>query len=244
MKKFLILLAALFALSTVLTACAPAVQGTAGTEPATIPSPAVSDTPAETPMASETPAATPDLNDIEKNMDAMTPILDSIVRTMGIGEDSRYTPQDAEFFWRVLYLMGLNWGYDNPQAELTDAYVVVSPQKMREFASAAFLDYNELSNVPERLSASIWYDEEKDAYCLAHSDAGGGGVQTRVDAFDVAENGAITARMGLYDGPDIFLGAIEFTLVANPCLGAAGEPSYPYAVSAAVLAVSNLELKQ
>ncbi len=229
MRKSLILLAALFALSTVLSAC-----GMGTTQPAAAPTPSVTEVPAatDTPAVTDTPAATQDVSKVKTDIEAMMPILDSIVRTMGIGEDAAYAPNDDAFFWYVLYVMGVNWGATHPLVEQTDECVIVPRQAMQEFASAAFLD-NDLPAVPDGMAQSVQYDEGLDAYRLAYSDRGN--TETRMGALDVAADGTVTVNVELYEIPDELLGTIAFTLVANPYVEGLSEPIYLYSVSAATL---------
>lgn len=232
MRKSLILLAALLALSAVLSAC-----GAGGTEPAAAPTPAVTEVPAatDTPAMTDTPAATQDISKVKTDIEAMMPILDSIVGTMGIGEDSAYTPNDDAFCWYVLYLMGVNWGATHPLVEMTYECVIVPRQAMQEFASAAFFD-NDLPAVPDDMAQSVQYDESLDAYRLAYSDRAN--TETRMGTLDVAADGTVTVNAELYEVPDELLGTIAFTLVANPYVEGISEPIYLYSVSAAKL-VSN-----
>jgi hypothetical protein len=232
MRKSLILLAALLALSAVLSAC-----GAGGTEPAAAPTPAVTEVPAatDTPAMTDTPAATQDISKVKTDIEAMMPILDSIVGTMGIGEDSAYTPNDDAFCWYVLYLMGVNWGATHPLVEMTDECVIVPRQAMQEFASAAFFD-NDIPAVPDGMAQSVQYDESLDAYRLAYSDRAN--TETRMGTLDVAADGTVTVNAELYEVPDELLGTIAFTLVANPYVEGISEPIYLYSVSAAKL-VSN-----
>ncbi len=231
MKKSLILLAALFALSTVLSACA---LGTA--QPSQTAAPAATEVPAVTaaPAATDAPAATSDMSQVKKDVEAMMPILDSIVETMGIGEDSAYKPNDDGFCWYVLYLMGVNWGATHPLVEMTDECIIVPRQAMQEFASAAFFDYKDLPAIPEDMAQSVQYDESIDAYRLAYSDRGTS--ETRMGTLDVAADGTVTVNVELYETPDeLLLGTITFTLVANPYVEGINEPIYLYSVSNATL---------
>lgn len=230
MRKSLILLAALLALSTVLSACAAGTAQYGGNStPVVTESPAVTVTPAVT----DAPAMTPDMSQVKTDVEAMMPILDSIVETMGIGEDSAYTPNDDAFCWYVLYLMGVNWGATHPLVEQTDERVIVPRQAMQEFASAAFFDYSDLPAVPDDMAQSVQYDESLDAYRLAYSDRGTS--ETRMGTLDVAADGTVTVNVELYEIPDELLGTITFTLVANPYVEGISEPIYLYCVSAAAL---------
>ncbi len=228
MKKLPKLLAALIALSVLLTACAPAAQPAATATPAAT-APASTDAPADL------PEATPDMTKVRTDVEAMMPILDSIVRTMGINGTTPYEPENAEFVWNVLYLMGVNWGDTHPLVEKTDEFVIVKRQVMQEFASAAFFVYSDLPEVPESMAASVQYDEGLDAYKLSYSDRGN--TETRLGAYGIADDGTVTANVDLYELPDSKLGTLEFTLVPNAYAAGITDPIYQYSVSAVTLAV-------
>ncbi|MPM85375.1 hypothetical protein SDC9_132455 [bioreactor metagenome] len=189
----------------------------------------------DVPIATNVDPIMPNLSDEEETVEAMMPILDSIVRTMCIGDTAAYQPQDPEFFWNMLYLMGVNWGHTHPLVEQTEEYVKVPRQVMQEFASAAFLDYSDLLPVPESMAGSLWYDEGLDAYCLAYSDKGD--TETKLESVAAGADGSITAVVNLYETPDTFLNMVEFVLVANPYVDGISEPTYFYTVRSATLAV-------
>lgn len=45
-----------------------------------------------------------------RNINAMLPIMDSIVRSIGIDSDTKYDAKSDDLIWSVLYLTGVNWG--------------------------------------------------------------------------------------------------------------------------------------
>ena len=45
-----------------------------------------------------------------RNINAMLPIMDSIVRSIGIDSDTKYDAKSEDLIWSVLYLTGVNWG--------------------------------------------------------------------------------------------------------------------------------------
>lgn len=168
----------------------------------------------------------------DPKLEAMMPILDSLVRTMGIEGEVAYAPKDPEFFWTTLYLMGVNWGHTHPLVEQQeDGSVRVRRPVMQEFASAAFLEYDDLLEVPAGLAESVKYLEEWDAYELSPSDIGD--TVTRLDGVVGNEDGSVTATVTLYGGEGEKLGSIRFSLVANPYAQGISEPTYLYTVSAA-----------
>ena len=48
----------------------------------------------------------------EAGVQAMLPVLDSVMRAM-VEMDCSYQPQDSAYFWMVLSLLAVNWGQDN-----------------------------------------------------------------------------------------------------------------------------------
>ena len=228
MKKLPLLLAALIALSVLFSACAPAAQPAATATPAAT-------APESTDVPADLPEATPDLNKVRTDVEAMMPILDSIVCATGINATDAYNPENPEFVWSVLYLMGVNWGDTHPLVEETDECIIVKRQVMQEFASAAFFVYSDLPEVPESMAASVQYDEALDAYKLAYSDRGDSG--TKLGAFGVADDGTVTANVDLYEAPDTKLGTFEFTLAPNIYAAGITDSIYQYSVSGITMAV-------
>lgn len=223
--KFIFLLAGFLVISGMLTSCAAEEEGQQAN-----PSPAAAATlPENSPIGTQAPAITPDLTQAEERMEGMMPILDSIVRAMGVGGTVAYAPKDGEFFWNVLYLMGENWGTTHSLVTKEDDTVIVPRKVMQEFASAAFLDYSDLLPVPESMAQSVQYDEGLDAYRLAPSDMGN--TSTRLEDVCAGADGAICASVALYEEPDTLLGTLEFTLADNPYVDGIRDPSYFYSVS-------------
>lgn len=87
MKKGSLVLAALLALCTVLAACSPSPTAPSGS-----PVPSASEAPAAAQTPSPLPSPTPDVEAVRGDVEAMMPILDSLVRTMGIRDTTPYAP--------------------------------------------------------------------------------------------------------------------------------------------------------
>lgn len=244
-KLALTLLAAALLL---LCACAPAHDNSTdgSVEPV---SPDISATPSNpsttpavavvTPDASDTPIAEPDTAVIREDIDAMLPIMDSIVLATGIAGDTEYTPEDPEYFWYVLYLMGNNWGRTNPLVEAGNEWeileIVVPTQVMKEYAKAAFANCQSLPPIPDSLQDSIKLDAEKSAYILAPSDRGG--THTQIDEITVVDEISVNVTVGLYDGagnPEDILGSVLFTLVKNTNAEDTNSSAYKYSVSGVI----------
>ncbi|MDL2238006.1 hypothetical protein LJC56_09295 [Christensenellaceae bacterium OttesenSCG-928-K19] len=241
MKRLTII--AVVVVGILLGACAPTenIPAESSTPDATV-LPAVTESVDPIPETSDmvvTPDTEQDIEVTKKNVEKLMPILDSIVRTIGIVGDMEYTPDDPEFFWTVLYLMSNNWGTTHPLVEpngddTTIGATHVPTSVMEEFAGAAFSSYPEYPAIPASLENSIWFDEEMGAYICESSDMGS--TQTKLDDILVAQDGSVTAKVGLYDGagtPEDLLGYVSFTLVKHPNAEGISNSIYLYSVTGA-----------
>lgn len=170
---------------------------------------------------------------IASRVEKMQPILDSIVRAIGVEGEGMYIPQDPVCFWSVLYLMGENYGTTHPLVEKQGETVVVPRKVMQEFASAAFCDYDGLLDIPESLQTLVQYDQGVDAYLLAPSDMGE--TKTSVAYWCLLADGTVSVTVTLYQGDDVYpsLGEVRFLLEDNPYADGVAEPIYLYSVMAA-----------
>lgn len=202
MKKTAMLFAALLALLAVMSACAPATTAPATTAPVT---------PTNTPdSVTPEPSVTPDPEQLNSQVQAMMPILDSVVLSMG---DDGYDGTDAQFLWTALYLTSVNWPSAHPMIDQTDTATLLVPKAvMQAFASAISADYEALPELPADFTA-VQYDEALDAYRLERSDRGTS--RTALDAVSQLEDGTINATIHLLGEPDEFFGAYTLTLVPN-----------------------------
>lgn len=237
MKKLLRILAAVIALSSILAACAPATQAPAAQTPGAdvSASPKAEGPAAVTPIAdAEEPSAAPLEGELQQELEAMMPILDSIVLAMEIGDAASYAPRDEEFFWSVLYLMANNWGMTHPLVEIDADETVARSMVMQEFASAAFIDYDDLLPIPEILQEAVRYDQSNDTYRFAMSDAGES--YTSLLSGVPTDNSAVAVKVGLYDGAaDELMATVNFMLLPNPYADGVSDPLYLYSVSAVTL---------
>ncbi len=150
-----------------------------------------------------------------KAVNAMLPIMDSILRSIGIDSDSEYDPSDLTFFWSALYLTGVNWGMSiQPEAEeptVTEdeqGYVTVAETTMQDYAAAAF-GSRDLRSIPELYADYITYDEATETLKLAPSDSGD--TLTVIESI-VKEGDYVTVNTGLYLGNGERLGGMVFVL--------------------------------
>lgn len=179
-----------------------------------------------TPMTPD--VSTPSAQD--NRIDAMMPILDSVVRAMGIGENSAYLPHDDAFLWNVLYLMGNNHAGLLPNVTHREADVTVVPRAvMDEVAAAAFLDYSALPALSKDNIFGMTFDTAADTFCLPPSDTGDADTKTE----EVIENpdGTLDVLVGLYLGDGERLGGVRFILTENPY----PSTQFPYSVRDAFL---------
>lgn len=181
----------------------------------------------------------PDMEEVRKKVESVLPILDSIVRTMEISSDTEYAPEDTEFFWTALYLMGNNWGTTHPLvAPGGDSVAIgathVPTHVMEQFAGAAFATFTSLPPIPESLQSSIWLDEGNDVYVHEPSDMRG--TVTKVENVSIAQDGSVIATVGLYDGtdePEGIVRCISFTLIDHPSEDGVNNSIYQYSVTGA-----------
>lgn len=235
LKKSILTVIALLALCAIVTACSAPSASPLPSQSAEPTAPAASDSPASTATAEPTqePAATPDAQQFNADMEAMRPILDTVVLTMGAGENAKFDPQDAEFFWTGLYLMGVNWSASHPLIEQAEEAVVVPAQAMEDIARSAFGSDANFPQMPDDLSQVISYDIDSATYSLSYSDRGS--AQTNLHDIAIAEDGTVTVQMDLISAPDELLGTFVFTLAADEAARAAGSPFAYQVVSVELL---------
>ena len=127
-------------------------------------------------LAEEAPAgeAEPTAATTLEKLTAMGPVLDSLVRNMGIEGEVAYSAEDAELVWTQLYLHGVNWGFLNEGTQV-GKQVRVPGEVLRGYAQAAFAGMEALPEMPANMSG-IEYDAAPDAYVL--SGLGDAGVYT------------------------------------------------------------------
>lgn len=189
--------------------------------------PEVTQEPVSTPSMFTTEEATPS---VEDKVQAMQPIMDSIIRTMGVEGEYSYAPRDPEFFWTVLHLMAVNWGTTHSYVEIEDDGTIRAPrQVMQEFASAAFLDYDDLLPVPPQ-NAEILYDDAWDSYFFLSADAGD--TKSSIEEIKQESNERLAVTVFLRDAEGDVLGSFVFILVPNPYLDGIVSPNYYYSIEA------------
>lgn len=190
-----------------------------------------------TPDIASVPDAAQDIAQVKTDVEAMMPVLDSIVRVTGIAGDSEYAPDAPEFIWRVLYLIGSNWGEAHPfVVPGDDGYTVIQMRVLYDFACAASSLYIDevLPELPSSMQDSVKYDADNDEYIFSPTDMGG--TMTKPDDISIAQDGTVTVIVGLYDGagnPEDLWGSVSFTLVKQSNSGGNRNSNYLYSVTGA-----------
>lgn len=188
------------------------------------------------PRPAMTPEGDPDA--LEENVDgdaadiqAMHPVLDSIVRLVGVEEGARWTgKEEAEQLWTALYLLGVNWCESAEGTRVEGAYLMVPKQLMAQWASAFGKGLGQLPEYPDNLSIMA-YDAAEDAYQLELSDAGES--ETRIETCFLQDDGTYAVKVGLYLAEEERIGGMDFVLENNPHDSAGQSAAFPYTVRSA-----------
>jgi len=165
---------------------------------------------------------------------AMQPVVDSIMRAICVEDETIHDAEDAEYFWSVLYLMGVNWSGFHELCVFSEDYstIRIPRQVMQEYATAIFCDYQDLLPLPE--DSVIVYDEGWDAFILPLSDMGD--THTMLDEYHFDDEGALHVAASLRDWEDNVFFRMNFVMLPNPYADAVVEPVYLYSVAEAVAA--------
>ena len=168
-----------------------------------------------------------------RNINAMLPIMDSIVRSIGIDSDTKYDAKSDDLIWSVLYLTGVNWGISiEPETAepivTTDeqGYVTVPASTMEDYAAAAFGGERSIPKIAASFAESVTFTDSAEAYRLAPSDMGD--TIARIDSI-TPDGSAVKVSVGLYLGSGERLGGMVFTLEKCDTAG-----QFKYCVTAAV----------
>ncbi|MDO4357273.1 MAG: peptidoglycan-binding protein, partial [Clostridia bacterium] len=162
---------------------------------------------------------------VTEKLASMFPVLDSLVRNMGIEGEVAYSAEDAEFVWTQLYLHGVNWGSLGEGVTVAEQ-ITVSGEVMRGYAAAAFNGMTVLPEIPEDMSG-ISYDAASDTYVLGASDMGT--TYTVIDRFAERADGSVVALVDLYDGNNMRLGSLTIDMAVAP-----EDCAWPYCVTNAM----------
>lgn len=156
-------------------------------------------------------------------LEAMYPVLDTVVRMTGVGPDAVWPGGErTEELWTALYLLGVNWCYGDPRISSDGAHITVPRQVMNEWAGALSEDFDHLPDLSPDITF-LQYDTAAQTYRMELSDMGTS--ETRIDSMALNGDGTYAVKMGLYDEMGARMGGMDFVLIDNPFLaGAAGDP--------------------
>ena len=176
--------------------------------------------------APEPAPSLPDRSALYGKMQQMQPVLDALVGSMGVNGGNPYAPEDAGFVWFVLYLAAMDRAFSDGLVPEDSGSALVPTDVMTQIAGAAFPGMDALPPLPSDMPV-IAFDAENNAYKLELSDSGD--VETKLETYAQAEDGLVTATVGLYVGAGERCGAIRFTLTPDPD----ADSAYPYCVATA-----------
>lgn len=160
---------------------------------------------------------------IDAKLEAMLPVLDSIIRASNEGGGA-YAPKDAPYFWSVLYLVAANYGQQLGITESTDdGRIAVRRQAVQEIATACFKDYSDLLELPENVS--VEYDESLDSYVFALSD-----MSEEFSTIVSAENAGDAVKVTVSFGTEAESESWVFEIVDNSYTEGISQPVYYYSV--------------
>lgn len=160
-------------------------------------------------LASEAyPRAEESVADVERKLLAMHPILDSVLRCIGIEGETAWSPTNASCVWNALYLMGANWGETDERVRVEGGKIVVPTAVMREWAYH-MTGADTLLDIPKDMDM-VQLDTAKDAYVLDASDMGES--ETRMDYSDKNADGSYQVLLGFYLAEGTRNGGLLFIL--------------------------------
>lgn len=148
-------------------------------------------------------------------IEAMQPAMDSVLRAMCEREDGRYAPDDADFVWSVLYMMGENFPLSHPDVRLNEDDLVVVPVAAQlAFLHAAFAELEETPVMSDFMQGMERFDPSALEFTLAGSDRGE--TSTVVGDYTANDDGTVTVPLSLVDPTDgTEITKVVFTLTPN-----------------------------
>lgn len=153
------------------------------------------------------------------SLSAMQPVLDSILRTVGVEQTAVWPAQNADTgLFTALYLLAVNWRSTAPGLTIDGGTLFVPRQRMNEWAGALGEAFSDLPELPTDADF-LRYDPDKQVYAMELSDMGAS--STYIEAMDAPGDGVYHVTLGLYDESGVRLGGLVFTLVDNPFLDGA-----------------------
>ena len=134
--------------------------------------------------------------DIDENISAMATLLDSVY--LAVKDPGSYESTDEELIWSALYLMSVNWAYDDPLAVLSDTTISMPSALLAAYGEAMFTEFTGLPEIPAAAvsAGTILYNAEIDTYAFALSDRGDS--YTHIDDCLMLDDGSLLVTIGLY----------------------------------------------
>lgn len=162
----------------------------------------------------------------DADVEAMLPVLDSVMRAM-IDCNCAYAPDYDDYFWTTLCMLAVNWNMDDPLCELVGDELRVPRKLMEEYASAAFSTFDSLLPIGDDFTLAR-YDEAWDAYMVGLGDVGDSA--THIAGYSFIEDGTVMVDvvMSSHDEPELY--TMLAGLEPNP-----DGISYAYSVNEGIL---------
>lgn len=157
----------------------------------------------------------------------MLPMFDSITRIFDSEDAQPIENDNPAFIWGSMYLLAVNWCYDDPDAIITDRDIALPTDKVLTYAQAMFYGLQSLPPVPEVMAASVAYDESTGMYTFGLSDAGDSYVA--IDGIIQSVDGPVMVIVGEYEYGEeegTLIDSLTFVLEENP----SGSVPYYYSI--------------
>ena len=184
----------------------------------------------------------------EEKLTKMLPVLDAMLRTLGIEGEVPYTAEDPALVWNLLVEIAKNERKTNPLILSDDTLMIVPKSVLLEYASASFFGMTELPEIPADpatvdLTNTIAYDAVTETYriVLTAEDLALEAVknETVIEHYGVEAEGDLLATVALYNVDEATqtetrVGALRVKMTVNPVPGTIQETALPLSVEEVV----------
>ena len=110
----------------------------------------------------------------EEKLTKMLPVLDAMLRTLGIEGEVPYTAEDPALVWNLLVEIAKNERKTNPLILSDDTLMIVPKSVLLEYASASFFGMTELPEIPGDCRSDEYDRLRRSNRDLPHRADGGG----------------------------------------------------------------------
>ena len=167
---------------------------------------------------------------VEEHLYQMVPVLDSMMRTMGIEGEFAYDANSPHIFWTQLSQLGANWGHLNPLVTQESGKLVIPTSVMQEYAAASFSGMESFPAIPQEIT-SIRFDAATNTYRVTMSDKAR--THIIIERYAYVADGTLLVGVGLYDSQSLerLGGQLVQMADANQDNAAANQP-FSYEVKA------------